>query len=117
LLVVISRDITDKRKTDCLAILVSTDKHLPHVVNLTTAAFAKGKRVRLFFTGKGVLLTVKPGFKDLVGKAELSICDASFRANGLHGREHEVPGVTTEDFSTQARNAQMLASADRYLVF
>jgi predicted peroxiredoxin len=114
--VVILQDKTAVSVTESLAILVSTDKHLDHVVNLTTAAFAKGKQVSLFFTGKGVLLTIRPQFKKLVGKATLSICDVSFRANGLHGREEEVPGVTVNNFSTQAKNAQMLASADRHLV-
>lgn len=112
----ILQDKTAVSVTESLAILVSTDKHLDHVVNLTTAAFAKGKQVSLFFTGKGVLLTIRPQFKKLVGKAALSICDVSFRANGLHGREEEVPGVTVNNFSTQAKNAQMLASADRHLV-
>ena len=102
--------------THSLAILVSSDNHLDHVINLTTAAYVKGKRVSLFFTGKGVLLTVRPQFKKLVGKATLRICDVSFRANGLHGREKEVPGVTVKDFVTQAENAQMLAGADRPLV-
>ena len=102
---------------DVLAILISSDKHLDHVVNLTAAAFDKGKAVSLFFTGKGVLLTMKPKFRELAGKAELIICDASFRANGLHGREHEVPGVTMKDFSTQAKNAERLERADRHLVF
>ena len=81
-----------KEAADALAILVSTDRHLDHVVNLTAAACAKGKRVSLFFTGKGVLLTMKPRFKELVGKAALHICDVSFRANGLHGRENEGAG-------------------------
>lgn len=107
----------DKTGKDALVILVSTDKHLGHVVNLTAAAFTKGKQVILFFTGKGVLLTVAPRFKQLVGKAKLSICDASFRANGLQGREHEVPGTTMNDFTTQAKNAQMLADGCRHLVF
>jgi hypothetical protein len=106
-----------KEAADALAILVSTDRHLDHVVSLTAAASAKGKRVSLFFTGRGVLLTMKPRFKELVGKATLQICDVSFRANGLHGREKEVPGVTARDFSTQAKNAQMLAEAQRHLVF
>ena len=113
---VISQNKTAMSATDSLSILVSTDKHLDHVVNLTTAAFAKGKKVSLFFTGKGVLLTIRPQFKKLVGKATLSICDVSFRANGLHGREEEVPGVTMNDFATQAKNAQMLANSDRHLV-
>ena len=100
-----------------LAILVSSDRYLDHVVNLTSAAHAKGKQVVIFFSGQGVLLTLQPGFKELVGKAYLSICDASFRAHGLQGREHEVPGVTIEDFATQAKNAELLASAHRHLVF
>lgn len=114
---VISQDKAVLSTTDSLTILVCSDKHLNHVVNLTMAASAKGKKVSIFFTGKGVLLTVKPKFKALAGKAALSICDVSFRANGLHGREHEVPGVTMEAFSTQTRNAEMLDKADRHLVF
>jgi hypothetical protein len=102
---------------ESLGILVSSDKHLDYVVNLTKAAYEKGKTVSLFFTGKGVLLTMQPQFKELVGKAKLSVCDVSFRANGLHGREEEVPGVGFKDFATQARNAEMLARSDRYLVF
>ena len=102
---------------ESLGILVSSEKYLDYVVNLTKAAHAKGKAVSLFFTGKGVLLTMQPQFKELVGKAKLSVCDVSFRANGLHGREEEVPGVGFKDFATQARNAEMLARSDRYLVF
>lgn len=110
----------DKKATatmNSLAILVSTDHHLDHVVEVTAAAFARGKQVSLFFTGKGVLLTLQPRFKELVGKAALFICDASFRANGLHGREQAVPGVAMKDFVTQAKNAENLAAADRHLVF
>jgi hypothetical protein len=103
--------------TDSLAILVSTDKHLDHVVDLTTAAVAKGKSVSLFFTGRGVRLTMEPRFGELAGRANLSICDVSFRANGLHGRESDVPGVTLDDFTTQTQNARMLAHARRHLVF
>ena len=102
---------------DSLGILVSSDKHLDHVVNLTKAAYTKVKTVRIFFTGKGVLLTLEPRFRELVGKARLAVCDISFRANGLHGREREVPGVAFRDFATQSRNAEMLALSDRYLVF
>ena len=103
--------------TDSLGILVSTDKYLDHVVHLATAAHDKGKAVSIFFSGRGVLLTLDPRFKELVGKADLAVCDVSFRANGLHGREKEVPGVGFKDFATQAKNAEMLATSDRYLVF
>ena len=103
--------------TDRLAILVSTDRHLDYVVQITAAAHEKGKKVSLFFTGRGVLLTLAPEFKALAGMAELAICDISFRSYGLHGRENEIPGLDRRDFVSQSRNAQMLCQADRYLVF
>lgn len=102
--------------SETLGILVTSDRHLDHVVNLTAAAHKKGKAVRIFFTGQAVKLGFEPAFAKLVGLAKLSICDVSFRANGFHGREEEVPGVGFKDFATQARNAEMAAECDRYLV-
>lgn len=99
---------------DRLGILVSSDKHLEKVIALTAAAHEKGKSVQIFFTGQGVLLTQKQEFEQLVGKAKLSVCDVSFRANELEG---DVPGVGFKDFATQARNAEMIAECDRYVVF
>lgn len=100
--------------TEKLCILVGTDKHLDWVVKLTDAAYAKGKKIAIFFTGAGVKLTQEDAFKTLVGKAKLSVCDVSFRALGLSG---EVPGVGFKDFATQARNAEMINDCDRYVVF
>ena len=102
---------------DSLGVLVSSDKYLEYVVNLAGAAHEKGKEVEIFFSGRGVLLSMDSKFKQLVGKAKLSICDISFRSNGLHGREEEVPGVGFKDFATQARNAEMASRVDRYVVF
>jgi len=101
---------------DTLGILVSSDKHLDHVVELVKAAHAKGKETQVFFTGSAVFLTLEPAFAELVGKAKLWVCDVSFRTNGLHGREDDVPGVGYKDFVTQGRNAEMLAEVDRYIV-
>ena len=97
-----------------LGILVSSDKHLEYVVNVTDAAHAKGKEVEIFFTGKGVLLTQSADFTRLVGKAKMSLCDVSFRALGLEG---DVPGFGFKDFATQAKNAEIIKTSDRYLVF
>ncbi len=41
---------------DSLGILVSSDKHLSHVVHLTTAAHDKGKAVNIFFHRQGCAL-------------------------------------------------------------
>ncbi len=103
---------------ETLGVLINSDKHLDKVVKLTKAAAELGKEVHLFFTGKSVLLTMDPGFAELIGKAaKISVCDVSFRANGLHGKEDDVPGLGFKDFATQARNAEMVAQMDRYLVF
>jgi len=102
--------------SDTLGILVTSDRHLEYVVNLTEAARKKGKRVQIFFTGNAVKLGFEPDFAKLVGQAKLSICDVSFRANGFHGQEDQVPGVGFKDFATQARNAEMAAECNRYLV-
>lgn len=99
---------------DKLGILVGTDKFLDKVIYLTDAAHEKGKEIEIFFTGTGVLLTQKPDFAKLVGKAKLSVCDVSFRGFGLSG---DVPGVGFKDFATQARNAEMINACDRYVVF
>jgi hypothetical protein len=99
---------------EILGILVSSDKHLDYIINLTDAANEKGKDVLIFFTGKGVLLTQRPEFSQLVGKAEMSLCDVSFRALGLEG---EVPGFGPKDFATQEKNVVMIEKGDRYVVF
>lgn len=100
--------------SELLGIMVGTDKHLDHVINLTTAAHEKGKRIEIFFTGAGVRLTQDPKFSQLLGKAKLSVCDVSFRGFGLSG---DVPGVSFKDFATQARNADMINKCDRYVAF
>ena len=96
-----------------LGILVSSNKHIDYVINLTRAAKDKGKEVEIFFTGKGVLLTQSPKFKNLVGKAKMALCDVSFRSLGLKG---DVPGLDFKDFATQAKNAELIEKSDRYVV-
>ena len=101
---------------DTLGILVTSTRHLDSVVKLVGAAHAKGVETQVFFTGAGVFLTLEPGFAELEGKAKLWVCDVSFRTNGLHGREDDVPGVGYKDFVTQGRNEEMLAEVQRYIV-
>lgn len=97
-----------------LGILVGTDRHLEYLIKLINAAYAKGITVEVFFTGKSVLLTQRPEFSLLAGKARLSLCDTSFRSLGLTG---DIPGMGFKDFATQARNTELMNRCDRYLVF
>ena len=61
-----------------------------------------------------MLLTQSPEFQKLVGKAKMSLCDVSFKALGHEG---DVPGFGFKDFATQAKNAEIIKTSDRYLVF
>ena len=99
---------------DKLGILVGTNKYMDHIINIADAAHAKGKKIQIFFSGAGVLLTQDPDFKKLAGKAKLSVCDVSFRDFGLSG---EVPGLEPEDFVTQAKNVELINGCDRYVTF
>ena len=98
---------------ETLGMLVTTDRHLGYVLGLTDAALTRKKKIEIFFSGKGVLLTRHPDFEKLVGKARLSVCDISFRSLGL---SEPVPGVGFNDFVTQTRNAEMIEKCDRYIV-
>jgi hypothetical protein len=97
-----------------LGICVATRNQLAHVIGLAKAAKAAGKTVELFFTGEGVLLTQDPRFRELVGTGRLAVCEVSYIANGLKGKE--APGVGFKDFVTQGRNAEMLERCERYVV-
>lgn len=100
--------------TNTLGICVATRNQLKHVVGLAKAARAAGKEVEIFFTGEGVYLTQDPGFAELVGQAKCAVCEVSYIANGLKGKE--VPGLKYKDFVTQARNAEMVEHCERYVV-
>jgi len=99
---------------ETLGILVSSDRHLDFIIKLTEAAHTKSKKVVIFFTGNGVLLTQSPEFKQLAGKAKMALCDVSFKALGLKG---DVSGFGPKDFATQASNAVMVEKSDGYVVF
>lgn len=96
-----------------LGILVSSDRHLDHLLGIARAAQAAGKEVTVFLTHRGVLLTQDPAFAQLEGLARVSLCQVNFSAWGL---ERPAPAVADEDFVSQARHAQMIAGCDRYIV-
>ena len=99
---------------DRLGILVTSERHFEHVLGVTEAARRTGRKVTIFFTGKGVLLTKHPDFGRLPEAAQVDLCEVSYRANGLEG---DVPGLNFRNFATQAKNAEMIEDSDRYLVF
>jgi len=95
-----------------LGILVSSDKHFGHLLGLAQAAVKAQKRVSVFLTHRGVLLTQEPGFAELTTLAEVSVCKANFQVFGL---EEPVPGLAAKDFTTQASHGLMIQACDRYI--
>lgn len=100
---------------DLLGIFVTTDKHLDHLINIASAARAKGKEVLIFFSHKGVLLTQAPKFKELEPLAEMSLCNVSFEFFELD-KSVPLPGIPEKNFGTQSRHADLIERCDRYLV-
>ena len=100
--------------TGTLGILVTSDKHLDYVISLTETAFTKGKKIKIFFTGRAVKLIESKDFKRLKGRAGIAICDFSFRSLGLLKLK---PYIEQNIFATQAKHAEIFKDCDRYLVF
>jgi hypothetical protein len=97
-----------------LGICVTTRGSARHVLGLAGAAARAGVSTEIFLTGEGVHLTRDRRFHELVAAARVSVCDASYRAAGLDGRD--ATGLTDKDFVTQWRNAEMVERCDRYLI-
>jgi predicted peroxiredoxin len=97
-----------------LGICVASRNHMQHVLGLANAAHLAGKQVEIFFTGDGVHLTQDPRFGELMKLARVTVCEVSYIAHGYKGKEPL--GLGDKDFVTQARNAEMVAECDRYVI-
>ena len=106
--------MTIKDMTETLGIVVSTDKHLDHLIGITRAARKSGRQVIVFLTNRGVLLTREPGWSAMEGLAEISLCRVSLAAFHLD-ENTPIPGILPQNFANQARHGELIARADRYL--
>lgn len=97
-----------------LGILVSTDRHLDHLIGLVRAARDKEIEVSIFFTNRGVFLTRESRFSELEGLARMSLCKVSFEKFGLD-KSRGIPGITVKDFAAQSRHTDLIESSDRYI--
>ncbi len=101
---------------ESLGIVVTTEKHLDHIVGLTKAAKDAGKEVRVFFTAGAVKLCPTEEAQELVkAGADVALCRVTYELLELdkqHGTE--INGMT---FGSQDDNAEIIAAVDRYVVF
>lgn len=94
-----------------LGILVTTDRHLEHVLGLAKAAVAKGHEVTVFNMDAGTRLLGHPDFKALCKTkgVSMSFCDHSA---GHHDVSKE--GLPEEIVcGSQFNNANMMHDADK----
>ncbi len=98
---------------DKLGIFVTSDRHFDHVLGLAAAAHRAQKEVIIFFTHKGVALSQDLRFKELTGKAQMSVCNVKFEEYGF---AKDVPGIGEKDYGTQARHGTLIDECDRYVV-
>ena len=68
-----------------LGILVNTDRHLAHVIGLTTAALAKEQEVEIFTMDGGTRLLGNSSFTELSGLegVSMSLCEHSAKTYGV----------------------------------
>jgi hypothetical protein len=97
-----------------LGICATNSSALSCLTGITKAAVRAGKRVKIFITGDAARFTQNSDFAKLVAISEVSICEASYFAAGY--KDFGIPGMTDKDFVTQAENAALVDSCDRYLL-
>jgi predicted peroxiredoxin len=112
--------------SEFLAIPIFSEKYFDYAVELVKAAKKLGKEVKVFMSGDGVKNVKHPKFKemvDTVGADNFYICEASYRRyvgenmEKLKQMESPVEGIPYKNWVTQAKNAEFLTDADRYVVF
>lgn len=101
---------------ESLGIIVTTDKHLDHIVGLTRAARDAGKEVRVFFTASAVKLCPDEKAQEIVkAGADVSLCEKTytlFEQDKKHGKE-----INGMKFGSQDDNAENIGIVDKYVVF
>lgn len=97
-----------------LGILITTDKHLGHVIGVARAASARGHEVLLFAMDEGVRLLSSPEFLRLceLDNVVMSLCNHSATELSV-----DTAGVPKEIVvGSQFNNAMMNNQADRVIV-
>ena len=99
--------------TEMLGIMITKYENLEHIVGVTNAARAAGKRVMIFMTDEGVKFTRDPTFLELqkLDNVELSVCVHSSELAGIYDKTE---GIV---HGSQYNNAGMLHDSTRVLVF
>ena len=96
-----------------LGIIITTDRHVDHVIGITQAADAKGHVVSIFAMDSGTRLLENPEFTQLcaVGNVVMSVCQHSASEHGVN-----TEGVSKEIIlGSQFNNAMMNSESDKVI--
>ncbi len=103
-----------------LGICVTTPQYMHHIMGITQAALRAGKKVKVFFTFKGIHLTKHPDFVKLANMLppdDIAICAKSYNCEGYDSQLDIPKGLTNLQMRTQGFHVEILEECDRYLVF
>lgn len=92
-----------------LGILVASDRHGEHLINICQAAARQGKKLLIFFSHRGVLLTRDPRLSEFSPQAEMRACQTSLKVFNLDRETHPV------EPANQAWHTRLIERADRYI--
>ena len=97
-----------------LGVLITTDRHLSHVVGLVSAAVQKGHEPTLFCMDRGTRLLIQNDFLGLCKQAGVTISICQHSADELAVDT----SVITRDIvcGSQFNNAMMCHEADKVIV-
>jgi predicted peroxiredoxin len=97
-----------------LGILITTDRHLNHILDISRAASAKGHEVTIFAMNEGTKLVANSEFIRLceLDNTTMSLCNHSATEFGV-----DTTGISKEIvIGSQFNNAMMNNQADKVIV-
>ncbi|MBF0560306.1 MAG: DsrE family protein [Nitrospirae bacterium] len=97
-----------------LGILVNTDRHLKHLIGLSSAALSMGHEVNVFFMDSGARLLGCEELKQLCSVKGVRTCFCDFNARALNISKEGLPSEAV--CGSQYDNALMVNEADRVIV-
>ncbi len=100
-----------------LGILVTSNRHINHLIGISKAAKKANKTIYLFLTHDGVSVTQDPRYQELaeLGIDDISLCNVRWEELGLQNAPRP-KGMTSSNMATQSRHVSMIETCDRYLV-
>lgn len=97
-----------------IGIFVNSPNGWRHVVGVTKAAVARGSKVKIFLTWKGVHVTKCTEFPEICKIADVKLCAVSYEQLGYDVNDIPI-GLDAKAMSTQAEHGDIISNYDCYM--